>query len=314
MTPAALAVDAGQSGVRVALTDERGRRSATAPGVVRMGLPDGPDAVAEVLLAAVAGLGPLPEPAPPTGIGLSGLEAASDADLDRLGRRLHHELRAERLAIASDALTALLGALGTRDGVVVAAGTGTACLGRRAERFAKVDGWGSLLGDAGSGFAIGRAGLDAALRELDGRGGSARLLLAAKRHFGSVERIPELVYGAEAPSRAIAGFAIEVTAEAAAGDERAAAILGDAGRELAVTACAALGRLFEPGEAALVSYTGNVFRAGEPVMEPFTRTLASLRPGTTLVPPSGDPLAGAGVLAELSARLRPEPGLLSTWA
>ena len=73
MTPAALAVDAGQSGVRVALTDERGRRSATAPGVIRMGLPDGPDAVAEVLLAAVAGVGPLPEPAPPTGIGLSGL-------------------------------------------------------------------------------------------------------------------------------------------------------------------------------------------------------------------------------------------------
>jgi glucosamine kinase len=314
VTPAALAVDAGQTGVRVALTDERGRRSTTAPGIIRMGFPDGPEAVAAGLLAAVAGLGPLPEPAPPTGIGLSGLEAATEADLDRLGQLLRSRLRVERLAIASDCLTALLGALGTRDGVVVAAGTGTACLGRRGERFAKVDGWGSLLGDAGSGFAIGRAGLDAALRELDGRGGSARLLQAAERHFGSIERIAESVYSAPVPSRTVAGFAVEVTSEAAAGDELAVAILADAARELAVTACAALGRLFEPGETALVSYTGNVFRAGELVMEPFTRALASLRPGTTLVPPSGDPLAGAGVLAELSPRLRPEPGLLSTWA
>ena len=54
----------------------------------------------------------------------------------------------------------------------MAAGTGTVCVARRGERLVKVDGWGSLLGDAGSGFAIGRAGLDSALRHADGRGGS----------------------------------------------------------------------------------------------------------------------------------------------
>ena len=74
--------------------------------------------------------------------------------------------------IASDGVTSLLGALGERDGAVVAAGTGTICVARRGERLAKVDGWGALLGDAGSGFAIGRAGLEAALRNADGRGGS----------------------------------------------------------------------------------------------------------------------------------------------
>ena len=95
----------------------------------------------------------------------------------------------ESLAIASDGLTALLGAIGRRDGVVVAAGTGTACLARRGARFAKVDGWGSLLSDAGSGFAIGRAGLDAALREYDGRGGSERLMEAARERFGEMDRM-----------------------------------------------------------------------------------------------------------------------------
>jgi glucosamine kinase len=314
VSPAALAVDAGQSGIRAALTDERGLRSATAPGIVRMGVQDGPDALAADLMAAVAGLGPLPEPAPPAGIGLSGLEAVSEADLGRLGETLCRSLGLTRLAIASDALTALLGAIGSRDGVVVAAGTGTACLARRGERFAKVDGWGSLLGDAGSGFAIGRAGIDAALRELDGRGGSAPLMHAAKRHFGTLERLPERVYGAPVPTRAVAGFAVEVAREAEAGDERAAHILDDAARELAVTAWAALGRLFEPGEPALVSYAGNVFRAAALIVEPFTREVEALRPGTSVVPPSGDPLTGAQLLAELGPGLRPQPGILTTWA
>jgi glucosamine kinase len=315
VTPAALAVDAGQTMIRAALTDsERGPRSSTAPGVVRMGVQAGPAVVAAGLLAAVAELGPLPEPAPPTGIGLSGFEAASEAELGEVADVLRRELGLERLAIASDALTALLGAIGPRDGVVVAAGTGTACLARRGERFAKVDGWGALLGDAGSGFAIGRAGLDAVLREYDGRGGSARLMAAAKRHFGTIDHLPERIYGAPVPTRAIAGFAREVAAEAAAGDDLARGILEDAARELAITACAALARLFEPGEPAIVSYTGNVFRAAELVVEPFTREIEARRPGSQVVAPSGDPLAGAKLLAELCPQLDPQPGIVQTWS
>ncbi|HWM09998.1 MAG TPA: BadF/BadG/BcrA/BcrD ATPase family protein [Solirubrobacteraceae bacterium] len=309
MTPAALAVDAGQTLIRAA----HGPRTAAAPGVLRIGGRVGPDEVAAGLLAAVAELGPLPSPAPPAGIGLSGFEAASERDLDRVADRLRRELGLASLAIASDALTALLGAIGSCDGVVVAAGTGTACLARHGARFAKVDGWGSLLGDAGSGFAIGRAGLDAALREFDGRGGSRALMGAAERAFGAIESLPEQVYAAPSPSRAVAAFAVEVARAATDGDERSRAILEDAGRELAISACAALSRLFAPDEPALVSYTGNVFRAGPPILEPFTRAVAELRPTARLAPPAGDPLEGARLLVELRAQLTPEPGLLQLW-
>jgi N-acetylglucosamine kinase-like BadF-type ATPase len=306
----ALAVDAGQTEVRAALTDERGERTATAPGVLRMDGRVGPEEVAAALLEAIGRLGPLPRPVPPAGIGLSGFEAASNEDLRQVRERLRRELRIERASIASDGLTALLGAIGARPGAVVAAGTGAVCVGRRGERFARVDGWGSLLGDAGSGFAIGRAGLDAALRHMDGRGGSAALTRAAERHFGTPKRLPERVYGAPVPTRAVAGFATEVAREAAGGDETAAAILRDAGRELAISACAALERLFEPDEAALVSYTGNVFLAGKPLVEPFVREVAARRPMARVVPPAGDPLAGAALLAELGPKLPPEPGIL----
>jgi len=314
VTPAALAVDAGQTTIRAALAcDGRGPRSSVAPGVVRVGAGFGPEAVSERLLAAVSELGPLPEPAPPAAIGLSGFEAVGEEDLHWLAETFRSSAGVDSLAIASDGLTALLGAIGRSDGAVVAAGTGTACLARRGERFAKVDGWGSLLSDAGSGFMIGRAGLDAALREYDGRGGSPRLMEAAKRHYGTVERMSERIYAAPVPSRAVAGFATEVARAAADGDEYARAILSDAARELAISACAAAGRLFEPEEQVVISYAGSVFQAGELISQPFRREVEARRPGASVVEPAGDPLAGALLLVELASELPDEPGILATW-
>jgi len=311
VTKAALAVDAGQTTTRAALVDgERGPRCAEAPGVVRVGAGAGREVVSERLLAAVAGLGELPDPAPPAAIGLSGYEAIGDDDLDWLADTFRQSVGVESLAIASDGLTALLGAIGRRDGVVVAGGTGTACLARRGDRFAKVDGWGSLLSDAGSGFAIGRAGLDGALREYDGRGGSAALLDAAKERFGSIERLPEQIYSAPVPTRAVASFASEVGRAAEDGDEHSRTILADAARELAISASAAAGRLFEPGEPVVVSYAGAVFRAGGLIAEPFRREVEARVAAAQVVEPEGDPLAGALLLVELAPELRDEPGIL----
>jgi N-acetylglucosamine kinase-like BadF-type ATPase len=310
VTPAALAVDAGQTEIRAALTDERGPRRSTAPGVSRLGGAVVADGVAARLLEAVAGLGPLPSPPPPLGIGLSGFEAAREQDLRRLDELLRRELGTEHVVIASDGLTALLGALGDQPGAVVATGTGAVCVARRGERFAKVDGWGSLLGDAGSGFAIGRAGLDCALRHVDGRGGSLALRRAAEKRFGPAPALAERIYGAPVPTRAVASFAADVAGVAAAGDEAARGILRDAARELAISACAALNRLFPPGEQALVSYAGNVFEAGSGLSEPFMREVAERRPGTVVVPPQADPLAGAALLARRGRELRPEPGIV----
>ena len=160
----------------------------------------------------------------------------------------------------------------------MAAGTGTVCVARNGDRMAKVDGWGSLLGDAGSGFAIGRAGLDAALRRLDGRGGSAALLRAAERRFGPAPELAERIHGAPVPTRAVAGFAADVAREAAAGDELAAAILRDAGRELALSACAALERLFSADERGRTLIRGQRFPRGPRVDGAVRRARAGAPP------------------------------------
>jgi len=304
-----LGIDAGQTATRAVLGDGRGGRPASAGGVRRMQGDATAGDVAAVLLEAIDRVGPLPRPGPPTGLGLSGFEAATESQLREIAERLR-AAGAGPLAIAGDGLTALLGALGDRPGAVVAAGTGAVALARDGSRFARVDGWGALLGDAGSGFAIGRAGLSSALRHADGRGGSDALLEAATGRFGAIERLPAAIYGAPSPSRAVADFAADVAAIAQAGDAMAVAILDDAGHELAVSAAAALDRLFEPGAPAAVSYSGNVFRAGPALTDPFERALAELRPEAELMPPAGDALAGARLLARLAPALAPVPGVL----
>ena len=232
------------------------------------------------------------------GVGLSGFEAARDEDLRQVRELLRERLGVVRVTIASDGVTSLLGALGESLGVVVAAGTGTVCVARGPQRWAKVDGWGSLLGDDGSAFAIGRRGLNSALREFDGRGGSQALLAAAAERFGEPGEMAEAVYRSPVATRTVASFARDVAQVAAQGDAEARSILEDAGRDLAVTACAALKRAFGPGEAAVVSYSGSVFSAGPPLLDSFTEELRRRRPDADLVAPQGDSLAGAALLAE----------------
>ncbi|MGO7983376.1 BadF/BadG/BcrA/BcrD ATPase family protein, partial [Rhizobium johnstonii] len=59
--------------------------------------------------------------------------------------------RVHTVNLAHDSATAYLGALGNANGVVVAAGTGVVTFAVGDRSVARVDGWGYLIGDAGSG-------------------------------------------------------------------------------------------------------------------------------------------------------------------
>ena len=202
-------------------------------------------------------------------------------------------MHARRIVIASDGVSALFGALAGSPGVVVSAGTGTVALAHDGRRWARVDGWGSLLGDAGSGFAIGRAGLDAALREHDGRGGSPALLRAAEREFGPAAHLVSRIHRTGSPTMTVAGFAPAVVEEAVAGDAAATEIVGSAGRELAVSVAAALRAVFGADETVSVSWAGNVFLAGAPL---FSIVRARARPSL--------PQGGAGLAPGRCAQRR----------
>jgi N-acetylglucosamine kinase-like BadF-type ATPase len=68
---------------------------------------------------------------------------------------------AQTIVIGEDTESALAGALGSGDGVIVIAGTGSNTVGRKGKKRAKVGGWGHIFGDDGSGYDVARRGLQA---------------------------------------------------------------------------------------------------------------------------------------------------------
>lgn len=303
-----LGVDSGGSGVRVAIAPADGSGG---PGVVAddRPVPTGEHGIdAAVLLDRVLPLatGLLRE----VSAGFLGAACVGAAGMATLGDDLRKVLPAaledafgvRALALAADAVTAYAGALGLRPGVVVAAGTGLIALGTAGDSWRRADGWGHLLGDAGGGAWIGRAGLDAAMRAHDGRaGGSAALLACAQDRFGPADSMPGMLYPRPDRPAVLASFAPDV-ARCAERDPVASQILRQAARHILESAAAARPR--QPGRIE-VGLAGGLFKMGEPLLVPLREQAEQLLPDAVLVPAAGDPLDGALLIAQALYRDAP---------
>jgi N-acetylglucosamine kinase-like BadF-type ATPase len=201
------------------------------------------------------------------------------------------------VVVTTDVVAAHAGALDSRPGVVVAAGTGAVAFGVDGSgKTALVDGAGYLIGDAGSGFAVGRAGLAAAMRHHDGRrGGSELLARLAVGQYGSMSDLPGRLHGDVAPARAVASFAPAVAKAARDGDAVAAAIWREAVTELADTVTAACDAL--PERDRRIAITGGLFDLNDLLTEPFLVTMAARQPGVVVRRAARDAMVGAARLA-----------------
>ncbi|MFI9234967.1 N-acetylglucosamine kinase [Streptomyces sp. NPDC053079] len=296
-----LGVDSGGSGIRVALARADGAGEALAwsspvpvgtggRGIDARGLLDRVLPAARELLRKAGSTR-----CEAVCVGAAGMTTLGDDLRAVLPDALREELGAGRLALASDAVTAYAGALGQRAGVVVAAGTGLVALGTDLTPqggWRRVDGWGHLLGDCGSGAWIGRAGLEAALRAYDGRtGGSPALLARLEAVFGPARTLPGTLYPRSDRPAVLASFAPEV-GRCAPEDPVAAGILRTAARHIAEAAAAACPPPLAHGRRE-VALTGGVFRMGEPLLGPLRKELQKQLPQARRTTAAGDPLAGA---------------------
>jgi N-acetylglucosamine kinase-like BadF-type ATPase len=143
---------------------------------------------------------------------------------------------ADRVAIVSDVLPIL--AAGTPDcyGVALISGTGSSAFGRGQDGTSKrCGGWGFLLGDEGSGYAIGRAALQIALESLEESNAPTGLAGEVLAKF-AVDAVPELtraIYASAHPRHTIADLATLVVKSAGNADPHAIRILDRAAAELA---------------------------------------------------------------------------------
>ncbi|MEM1093851.1 MAG: BadF/BadG/BcrA/BcrD ATPase family protein [Bacteroidota bacterium] len=161
-----------------------------------------------------------------------GAAGAGDASLRA---QLHQQLQYWSdvpLTVTTDADIALHAALGTAPGYLIIAGTGSIVYGRAADgAIHRAGGWGRVLGDDGSGTALGRAVLRAVAAAFDG--GPATMLTALVQRRHPAHQLADVLNIAfSTPSLAV--FAPLAFEAAEARDAVAVALISDAAAQLAM--------------------------------------------------------------------------------
>lgn len=163
------AFDGGGTGTRVRLCDLDGKELGTGQAGPS-GLGQGVDKAWVSIICALkeafgdAKIEVVPVEEIAIGLGLAGTEVPEWAEeFHRADPGFAH------CALASDAMTFLLGAHGGRSGIVVIGGTGSVAMARHFDETITVGGWGFGLGDEGSGAWIGEMAVQNLTHVVDGR-------------------------------------------------------------------------------------------------------------------------------------------------
>jgi len=96
--------------------------------------------------------------------------AREEFDRKKLTKLFKNKLKIKNITVVTDAKNAITGAFDGGDGIILIAGTGSVLYGKYKGKMNRVGGWGRILGDQGSGYIIGRAGLREIAKEYDERG------------------------------------------------------------------------------------------------------------------------------------------------
>ena len=124
--------------------------------------------------------------------GIAGCGSKKNADkLTKLIKKkiASKKIQVKKLKIVSDAEIALEGPLNGKPGTVLICGTGSVLIGKNSEgKFIKIGGFGKLIGDEGSGYSIGKKGLQAISKYIDGRGSDTILAKSISKKFGIRDR------------------------------------------------------------------------------------------------------------------------------
>ena len=103
-------------------------------------------------------------------IGLAGLDTSLDRSrVEDYLQNLDGLWGLENLYLVNDGIAALRSGVEGSRGVCLISGTGANCYGVNGDNEAKAGDWGFILGDQGSGYALGRKVLQRVMKEYDGR-------------------------------------------------------------------------------------------------------------------------------------------------
>lgn len=257
-------VDGGGTRTTLVLADAAGAELARVEGTAGIVDPRHPERSAELIATLVRGAlaqAGLAEPLAALCAGLAGV--GNETERVAVERALGAAGIAGAVRIISDGEIALHGAFGGGAGVLLIAGTGSVAYGRGPDgRMERCGGWGMMVGDEGSGYAIGRSGLAAALRSVDGREGETQLLPALMEALSLDTPTGIPPWAGRVSKSEIAALARTVLDVAAAGDGLALRVVEHHARELASHVIALAHRLGPWPDDVPVVFHGGVLRSG----------------------------------------------------
>lgn len=213
---------------------------------------------------------------------------------DILGQELERAGFSGMWKLCGDQEIALRGAM-DGPGIAVIAGTGSICFGKnQAGQTARSGGFGHLIDDGGSGYALGRDVLSTAVQALDGRCPDTAILERVYHRLGREDpgAIVSFVYDETTDKAAIARFSSIALALAEEGNPTAQAILNRGAGELCALAAAVQRRLGLEGRP--IALLGGLLSGENPYRRAVARKLAGLG---TVIYPAHDALWGAAQMA-----------------
>ena len=201
------------------------------------------------------------------------------------------------LKILGDQEIALEGAV-QGHGAVLIAGTGAICFGRdpAGNRF-RVGGYGYLIDDGGSGYAIGRDILAATARAVDGRGMETCLkaMVFEALHVQDMPGVITWLYGPQTGKKEVASLAPLLLRALEAGDEAAWRIAQKAAADLAELVIAGWRKTgMRDGELAL---TGSILTRYASIRQMVEEKLQTALPALRIQAPRASAAQGAAMLA-----------------
>lgn len=302
MTGRVLAVDGGQSGIR--LLDNRGSLALELPGVSR--LEGNPLSTITTALASALE-GAVGEPIETLVFGLSTVpEMSQEAQV--FAQSVATQIPVGRIIVTDDAVAHHAAIFESQPGIALAIGTGVACTAVGADQgFYSVSGYGFLLGDDGGAFWLGREALRAVL---DTRYESPQGPLAnvVREEFGDLESLPALIHSRKRAVNDVAHLAPRIL-EVAHSDELAAGVVEKAFQALADAVSRA--QQSAPGlERPLVRWTSRLFSADSVWATQLSTTIQQQIPGSDVESSEASPLAGSLWLGETSEWGAYEPHLV----
>lgn len=203
--------------------------------------------------------------------------------------------------LVSDSRIALEGALEGRDGIALIAGTGSVCIGKRQEQILSLGGWGHIIGDEGSGYALGRECFSHVALAIDGRAPDSLLVSLLKERLKLADRkeLISYVYGGD--KKRVAAAAPLVLEAAVRGDLPARKIVERNVQSLLDLISAVKNQLgFEETDLALL---GGLLTNPTLMRRLLTDRISELYPEITIAQNGKEPAEGAIMLAAKASSL-----------